>query len=320
MFGFSIIVPVYKVEDCLPKCMDSLLAQDYPADRLEIILVDDGSPDNCGRMCDSYASRHSNVKSLHKENGGLSDARNYGLSHASMDYVLFVDSDDYLERETCRWFNAELEKHDAPIDMCTGGILKHAGDHVLEMNTSALPPRPLSGKDYLKNRLLCGRFVAPVWASAYRRVFLEKHRLRFWKGRIHEDEDFTPRAMLAAETVASCQHPFYHYIIRENSITTAKDRSRNALDIFAIVNALHTVYSQLEDRRLAKLLMAHNAKICFRAIETCELFRKSKRHLIDKPTVGKNCVFLKEKLEYWLLCLYPPLTHFIRVIFGKAKG
>ena len=94
MAEFSFIVPVYKVEDCLGRCVDSLLSQRYDQDKIEIILVDDGSPDQSGEICDRYAREHQNIRVFHKENGGLSDARNYGLKQAAKEYVIFVDSDD----------------------------------------------------------------------------------------------------------------------------------------------------------------------------------------------------------------------------------
>lgn len=318
MFGFSIIVPVYKVEESLPKCMDSLLGQHYDPSLIEIILVDDGSPDNCGQMCDDYAARYSHVRSVHKENGGLSDARNFGLLHATKDYVLFVDSDDYIEPDTCRWFNEVLEKHDAPIDMCMGGLLKHIGSRTRELNTFDMPLAPVPGKEHLKNRLLHRKIIVAAWASAYRRQFLEENRLRFCKGRVHEDEEFTPRAMLKARQVVACPHVFYHYVVRDDSITTAKDKSKNALDIFANVESLHGIYRALDDKRLANLLMTHSAQICFRAVEMCGLYRKNQRVLIDKATIRKNCVRMKEKLEYAMLCLYPPLLHFSHVIRGMV--
>ena len=91
----SIIVPIYKVEKYLVRCVESLIAQDFPS--LEIILIDDGSPDRCGEICDNYAKKDARITAYHKPNGGLSDARNYGLERAHGEYVLFVDSDDYLE-------------------------------------------------------------------------------------------------------------------------------------------------------------------------------------------------------------------------------
>ena len=95
----SIIVPIYKVEKYLVRCVESLIAQDFSS--LEIILIDDGSPDRCGEICDNYAKKDARITAYHKPNGGLSDARNYGLERAHGEYVLFVDSDDYLEPGAC---------------------------------------------------------------------------------------------------------------------------------------------------------------------------------------------------------------------------
>ena len=95
----SVIVPVYKVEEYLPACLDSLLAQTYR--NFELLLVDDGSPDNCPALCDEWARKDNRIKALHKPNGGLSDARNYGLDHAQGDYVIFVDSDDFWVGKDC---------------------------------------------------------------------------------------------------------------------------------------------------------------------------------------------------------------------------
>lgn len=92
----SIIVPVYKVEEYLPRCVDSLLKQTYK--NIEIILVDDGSPDGCGKLCDDYAARDSRVKVIHKKNGGLSDARNVAIPKACGEYIVFVDSDDWVSK------------------------------------------------------------------------------------------------------------------------------------------------------------------------------------------------------------------------------
>ena len=96
----SVIVPVYKVEPYLRRCVDSILAQSYT--NLEIILVDDGSPDNCPAICDKYAEKDDRVRVIHKPNGGLSDARNYGMAVATGEYVMFVDSDDWIESELWR--------------------------------------------------------------------------------------------------------------------------------------------------------------------------------------------------------------------------
>lgn len=113
----SVIVPIYKVEQYLRQCVDSILNQTHRA--LEVILVDDGSPDGSGKICDEYAARDSRVRVIHKENGGLSDARNAGIDIARGDYIAFVDSDDWLEPDTYESMLAAMEKYQAKL-VCAG--------------------------------------------------------------------------------------------------------------------------------------------------------------------------------------------------------
>lgn len=112
----SIVVPIYKVERYLEKCVDSIIDQDYR--NLEIILVDDGSPDRCPQICDEYAQKDSRVKVIHKENGGLSDARNAGIKVATGEYIAFVDSDDYLTESHISTLLYTMKKYDADISAC----------------------------------------------------------------------------------------------------------------------------------------------------------------------------------------------------------
>ena len=113
----SVIVPIYNVEKYLRKCVDSILNQTYK--NLEIILVDDGSPDNCGNICDEYALSDSRIRIIHKKNGGLSDARNAGLDIARGNYILFVDSDDYIDETMVEKLYEALEKEKAEMSLCS---------------------------------------------------------------------------------------------------------------------------------------------------------------------------------------------------------
>ena len=112
----SIIVPVYKVENYIQKCLDSLKAQTY--EQIEVLLVDDGSPDNCPAMCDAWAERDSRIKVVHKENGGLSDARNVGMAAATGEYIAFVDSDDWVDENYLMYLFQGLSKTEADISAC----------------------------------------------------------------------------------------------------------------------------------------------------------------------------------------------------------
>lgn len=109
----SVIVPVYKVEPFLKRCVDSIIHQTYK--NLEIILVDDGSPDNCGAICDEYANKDDRIKVIHKENGGQSSARNVGIAIAKGDYIAFVDSDDWIDSDMYETLIGLAEKYDADI-------------------------------------------------------------------------------------------------------------------------------------------------------------------------------------------------------------
>ena len=116
MEKISVVVPIYKVESYLKECMDSILAQSYK--NLEIIFVDDGSPDNCPQLCDQYAAYDNRVKVIHKVNGGLSDARNAGIGCATGDYITFVDSDDFIKKNMIEYLFNKLHEYDADIAFC----------------------------------------------------------------------------------------------------------------------------------------------------------------------------------------------------------
>ncbi|WP_209122916.1 glycosyltransferase family 2 protein [Alkalihalobacillus sp. BA299] len=126
----SIIVPVYKVEKYLHKCIDSILNQSYP--NLEIILVNDGSPDNCGSICDEYAEQDQRVKVIHKENGGLSSARNSGLDLATGEYIGFVDSDDYIEKDMYEELYKAAYEHSADVVECSLNIIEGTSNRTIE--------------------------------------------------------------------------------------------------------------------------------------------------------------------------------------------
>ena len=112
----SVIIPVYKVEKFLDRCIESVVNQTYK--NLEIILVDDGSPDKCGEMCDEWAKKDDRIEVIHKPNGGLSDARNIGIDKCKGDFIMFVDSDDYLDLEICSKLHKILKEFNADFSMC----------------------------------------------------------------------------------------------------------------------------------------------------------------------------------------------------------
>ena len=227
----SIIVPVYMVEKYLGKCVDSLINQDLPSMVYEIILVDDGSPDRCGEICDEYAASNSNVKVIHRENGGLGAARNSGIDVAQGQYVQFVDSDDYLEPDVLGKLVRKMEED--RLD-----ILRFNYQNVNEKYEVFEPYKAnkvfvdykdevCDGMTFLNDRLGYGCYAVQF---LIRRELLD--HCRFKEGVFFEDTEWTPRLLMKANRVTSTNLMVYNYLMRQGSITQSVDekKKRKVLD------------------------------------------------------------------------------------------
>lgn len=312
MVSFTIVIPVYNVQDCLARCVESVVNQDYPKDKLQVILVDDGSTDESGALCDTLAAGHSFVEVYHKPNGGLSDARNYGFERSTGDYVIYLDSDDYLSLDSCAKFAEAIAQAENP-DVVSGTTVKHVDENEQLIVRNSVNGPVMTGKQFLEKEL-SGKFFVAAWGSIYKRSFLVENDLSFWKGVLHEDEDFTVRTLLAAKTVLSTDVVFYHYVIRANSITTKKDRTKNAVSIFEICRKLTPMAEQLQEPELKKLLKTHFAKIMYKAICDAKLFLPEKREIIDYPLLKQNSVVTSEKLRYCIARISPKLLYRITTL------
>ena len=226
---FSIIVPIYKVEKYLRKCVESILSQTFRD--IEVILVDDGSPDSCPRICNEYERRDSRVKVIHKKNGGLINARKSGLEAASGEYIGFVDGDDWIEPDMYALFAEAIEKHSP--DMVLSDFYYDYGDKLI--NSEQLFEQEFYDKQALKDKLypkmlFSGTYykfgVNPCcWSKVYKKELLEKN-LPQVDGRIKMGEDaaFTYPCLLDAQRVAAIKTPQYHYIINPDSMTKSYDK------------------------------------------------------------------------------------------------
>lgn len=213
----SVIVPVYNVEKLLPKCLDSILAQTH--ENLEIILVDDGTKDRGGILCDEYAAKDSRIRVIHKENGGLSSARNAGLDVARGEYIGFVDSDDWIEPEMYETMLALAKKHDVKM-VCAGRY--DVSERTGEKRKGLCPEREevVSGEELAGRIFLWQGLDSAAWDKLYHRSLWQTRRYPL--GRVNEDIPVTYRVALEAGQVALCPHSFYNYFHRAGSITTAK--------------------------------------------------------------------------------------------------
>ena len=247
----SIIVPVYNVEKYLRKCVDSLLAQDLSPEEYEIILVDDGSTDQSGSICDKYAACHSNVKVIHQQNGGLSAARNTGIEAAQGQYVQFVDSDDYLEPKVLKVLMEIVEQEDLDVLRFNYRNVNERYD-VIEPNKD--PKRFVNYSDEVCDGLtfLNERLGPACYACQFmiRRELLDD--CQFKEGIYFEDTEWTPRMLLKSKRAASTDMMVYNYLVREGSITQSVDekKKRKVLDDkLLLIDALKEQMQTVEDKR-----------------------------------------------------------------------
>ncbi len=207
----SVIVPVYKVEAYLDQCVQSIVAQTYK--NLEIILVDDGSPDNCPAMCDAWAQKDSRIKVIHKENGGLSDARNAGLAIATGDYIGFVDSDDYIDSTMYESLMTHLADTGSDIAAC--GVQMVWEDGKTAMLTC--PGCAVLDNAQAMEAIVCESWLKqPVWYKLYKRSVVEG--IRFEKGKCHEDVFWSYQPIARANRICVFDTPLYFYRQRSGSI------------------------------------------------------------------------------------------------------
>lgn len=213
----SVIVPIYNVEKYLPKCIESILNQSY--NNLEIILVDDGSPDKCGEICDKYAEKDDRIKVIHKQNGGLSDARNVGFKTAVGDYISFIDSDDYLDVDMYSVMTETMKKYGCDIAECA--VVSMFGDEKKYPKTA--DTEVLQGKDALIKYLKTDGNDIPrtaVWSKLFKKDIIND--LTFPKGQIHEDYLFTVTSIFRAKKMAIIHKGlYYHLYTNPHSITNA---------------------------------------------------------------------------------------------------
>lgn len=228
----SIIVPVYKVEKFLDRCVKSLINQTYT--NLEIILVDDGSPDRCGVICDAWASRDERIVSLHKKNGGLSDARNYGASFATGYYIMFVDSDDFVANNIVEILLSEIHKYYADIACCN--YLKTCEDYA-DFDRIAVEEVVLSGKDACLSMMNHFYFLTTAWASLIRSDIVVKNL--FPVGRNQEDEATTYKYYYSSKKVVVTTAKLYAYYQNPNGIMNSNPE-RNARELLlALSERMH---------------------------------------------------------------------------------
>lgn len=316
----SIIVPIYNVEKYLNQCINSILKQTYT--NIEIILVDDGSPDNCGKICDNYKRIDKRIKVIHKNNGGLSEARNYGIKEATGDFLLFVDSDDFITENTCEILINNIQKYNADMAICNFYyVFKNKKAIINEMSTKK-EIQILEKENIIKEYFINYSVDLNVaWNKLYKKdIFKRKNALLFPVGKLHEDTYIMYKIYYNLNRLVRINKPLYYYRQRNNSIISNFSK-KNVKDIMGYINDYY-IFSKNVDEDLKQMIQVECIKQyigCIRRSIQANIFNDvkyliyAKRNMIISNTkkifnnkyasfkIKKYYLLIKFKIEIYYL-------------------
>ena len=312
MYPLSIIVPVYNAEAYLDRCVQSILAQTMPD--FELILVDDGSPDRCGEMCDAYAKTDPRIRVIHQTNAGQAAARNRALDIAQGEYFGFADSDDFIHPQTFEILLKNARKHKAQISVGgyqpVTGLVNHSTLH-------NVPSHSWKGVEFLRHCLIDGVDKKPwvLWDKIFHRDCFKN--LRFPEGRIYEDNAVVYRAIYEADRIADCDATLYYYFFNESSTVNQNFKLKH-LDWLKVLEEMIPYFEQKQDAILVDKL---NRSYLF---SLADLYQKVFQHL-DEPTVLAELKYkLKkqythEKKKYPItIKTHPNVVEILRPTYAKC--
>ncbi len=251
MCKISVIIPVYNVEKYLPRCLDSIINQTYTD--LEIICVNDCSPDKSSVVTDEYAKKDSRIKIINREkNGGLSAARNSGINAATGDYIYFTDSDDWIDKDYIEKIIGTALKSNSDIVVNTNVIRDFEDKDSKPLffgNLSPLKEEFVQAKDAINN------IMWSAWSQLFKTEFIKKNNLNFPEGYIYEDMYFTPNAYMNTDKIYKFYGSAYHYCIRNTSITGSLSNKQNEsmFNLFKIFNLVLDSYIKIGNNTSIRL-------------------------------------------------------------------
>lgn len=296
----SVIVPIYNIEAYIEKCVYSILNQTYT--NLEVILVDDGSTDSSGRLCDKFAEMDTRIKVIHKENGGLSDARNKGMEIISGEFISFVDGDDFIDSQMLKRL-LELSQMEA-ADIAIANVRQIYRDFVYELPNSS--PWICSGREAVKQHLQGNRkyqFYNAVWNKLYTASCIRD--LRFPKGRNYEDICFTIEAYLRSTKVVCAGETFYNYVVeRPGSIMNAGIKSEQAFSAVENCEMRTERLKRYGDRELVELSLSNYLNqllLSYYRIDSSVYIREKKEYkLTIRKKIYEVCKECKKNRKLWI--------------------
>lgn len=282
----SIIVPSYNIEKFLPHCLNSVVSQ--LNEDVEVIVVDDGSIDSTPSICDEYANKYKNVIAVHKQNGGLSDARNAGMKIANGDYLCFLDGDDFVSPNVIDKMLDSISNGDDAIMYPFFKIDKDKEDLIADASCFNV--------DKIKHDIVNkfrGVELWPAWKIIVKKSFVESNNLQFPYGRIHEDVYWTSMVLLTAKKFSYSPLGWYHYVnYREGSITSSI-KIKNLKAMFDNFYDIENLKVDFDCRELQKAILARVSEGCF-AMLRCYLGDENKKSIKKLVRKNKQC-FSKSK-------------------------
>lgn len=322
----SVIVPVYNVAEYLPECVDSIISQTYT--NLEIILVDDGSTDDCPRICDAYASKDSRIRVIHKENGGLSDARNAGLDICTGEWIGFVDSDDFIAPNMYQQLYKAAVSQNADIAVCQS--VRYENGNFINSNKDK-KKEVLHSKSEMINCMFCGGGqTISVCLKLYKAdVFVD---IRFPKGLTNEDAFIILDVLDKSSCMAIIPEALYFYRIRSASITNAKKWNENIFDTVLAYKhnmaVLEKFYPENIDEGLCRLIWAYRYSIrsAIKILDACEHIEEIQKYKDEFSglffsSLDNKFLSVKGKLDGMLVALLPIrlLMLYVKIVKNLVK-
>ena len=312
----TVIIPVYKVEPWLDACVESVLAQTYQS--LEILLVDDGSPDRSGAMCDRWAAKDSRIRVIHKENGGLSSARNSGLDVATGEFITFLDSDDVLDPRICEHMMDCIQKSGANLSICDAAHIFPNTPPVYQLSEDM---QVMSREDAIRQMWYQHSFLPSAWAKLYHRDLFQN--IRFTEGILYEDIDVMHLLFWEAQTVVYTPSALYGYNHREDSITTKPFGVRD-LDILTIADKLVS-FAEKENKDLLPSALCYRVvaalRVALNAPDTQDLAKGRRKAREILKTWGKSVLKdknIRKKTRYGLI-LYLYCRPMARLVYKRIN-
>lgn len=312
----SVIIPIYNVERYLDKCIRSVVEQTYK--NLEIILVDDGSPDQCGTICDKWAEKDERIRVIHKTNGGLSDARNAGLDAATGAYIGFVDSDDYIHPQMYQKLYKKIKEYNADLAICGYNQVDEHTDRIIR-NVCMPIEGLIDKKDAIMNICYKGSFVV-VWNKIFKRELFKN--LRFTFGKVAEDLFIMYELFHKCARIVSVSENYYYYVQTPNSIM----RREKTVSYLDIVEGYYRMLLFCQSNNYSDLLQIISAKMIAKYIEYMEKIKiimpndKYRLREIRKMVLyGFKKYRQKVSMVHKVYIVSPALFHFLQHIKRKVS-